>query len=270
MRSMTYRNCLSSRPNSAGPIDLGLLAACKSGDPIEIVRALREVAEGAGIGDLVQKTGLTHEALGEAFSDEGCRQFASIIEIARALGYQISLVRIQDERLGESLSAPISPRTGDIPHYISQFWGKARPVEGSGQDWHPMAYHSLDVAASMEALLALRPAWLIANAAASGLPIDEARCRLILAASLHDLGKFAENFQQKVPELFHRLQPDRTFSREPHRHGEIGYAMWFTEPPPQRPAQIKEWMKAAFAHHGAPVVELEAPVRFPCRPTPSP
>jgi len=85
------------------------------------------------------------------------------------------------------------------PDWLALYWGKARPRDESSPDWHPLAYHSLDVAAAMAAMLEARPAWLSAVADRSQLSVDEARLRLILAAALHDLGKFADNFQQKAP-----------------------------------------------------------------------
>ena len=91
--------------------------------------------------------------------------------------------------------------------YIRSYWGKARALPGVGPAWHPLAYHSLDVAAAMAAILKVRPKWLLSIAHGVGLPPEEAGRRLLLAAAFHDLGKFAENFQWKVPDLARELRP---------------------------------------------------------------
>ncbi|WP_170182032.1 CRISPR-associated helicase Cas3' [Phreatobacter stygius] len=140
-----------------------------------------------------------------------------------------------------------------MPRYLARYWGKARPVEGAAP-WHPLAYHSLDVAAAMGALLDLRPRWLVAIAAASDLPQPEARRRLILAAALHDLGKFAENFQQKVPALQQELMPGAFAADDGRGHGEMGAVLW-SELNDRRFTVLRRWMAASFAHHGAPVAE---------------
>ncbi|WP_409998191.1 HD domain-containing protein, partial [Escherichia coli] len=40
-----------------------------------------------------------------------------------------------------------SARTA-LPAWLALYWGKARPRDGLGPAWHPLAYHSLDVAAA--------------------------------------------------------------------------------------------------------------------------
>ncbi len=145
-----------------------------------------------------------------------------------------------------------SARTA-LPAWLALYWGKARPRDGLGPAWHPLAYHSLDVAAAMAAMLETRPAWLAAVAARSRLSHDEARRRLILAAALHDLGKFADNFQQKVSDLRARLRPDAPALNSTRGHGEIGAALWSAWPRETKPHALGPWLLAAFAHHGAPV-----------------
>ena len=140
-----------------------------------------------------------------------------------------------------------------MPTFLTAYWGKARPATGSGASWHPLAYHSLDVAAAMVALLETRPAWLAAIAAAGGLSREETRLRLMLAAALHDLGKFAENFQQKAPQVYGVLQPNAFAANDRRGHGEIGAGLldgWLGD---ARLQVIRTWIGAAFAHHGAPV-----------------
>jgi CRISPR-associated endonuclease/helicase Cas3 len=140
--------------------------------------------------------------------------------------------------------------------FIAAYWGKARPV-ADGPDWHPLAYHALDVAAAMSALLDIRRAWLEAIARNSDLSADETRKRLILVAALHDLGKFAENFQWKAPAVIARLQPaaDARLARNSRGHGDVGHVFWdYLCDDRQDGAldSLSPWVLAAVAHHGAP------------------
>jgi CRISPR-associated endonuclease/helicase Cas3 len=140
-----------------------------------------------------------------------------------------------------------------IPSFITAYWGKAQPRDGSEQGWHPLAYHSIDVAATLDGLLGCRPQWLASIAEASALSIEECRRRLLLAAMFHDLGKFAENFQQKVPHLRDRLNPNARVKDCSSGHGEIGHVYWnalIEDGSPHR--ALTPWLLAAFAHHGTP------------------
>jgi CRISPR-associated endonuclease/helicase Cas3 len=139
--------------------------------------------------------------------------------------------------------------------WIDRYWGKARPRSDDGPCWHPLAWHSLDVSAAMEAMLDIRPAWLTAVADCAGLTRDEARKRLILVAALHDLGKFADNFQRKVPDLHRALQPDACDRESRSGHGDVAAVMWNTCQAEVELHVLDGWAMAAFAHHGAPVAE---------------
>ena len=159
------------------------------------------------------------------------------------------------------------------PDYISNYWGKAQPSIDGGADWHPVAYHCLDVAAAGEALLNARPQLLSALAHASGLPEIQARQWLLFGLALHDVGKFADCFQCKVEPLWHhrsvRQQPP---SADPG-HGRVGLAMWSNGceintssarsfdhlfGPPSRLSASQQlafttWFAAISGHHGRPV-----------------
>ncbi len=139
--------------------------------------------------------------------------------------------------------------------FIGRYWGKARPAF-EGPTWHPLAYHCLDVAAAMAVMLDIRPAWLASIARQSGLAVDETRKRLIQVAAFHDLGKFAENFQWKVPEVFAALQPDADSRLTNSRgHGDVGHRFWDWLCDEREDATLEAigpWIMAAVAHHGAP------------------
>ncbi|KAA3605190.1 MAG: CRISPR-associated helicase Cas3' [Planctomycetota bacterium] len=100
-----------------------------------------------------------------------------------------------------------------------RYWGKAEP----GQEvWHPLACHSLDVAAVCEcilegdALLRKRLADLLET------PEDRITPWLITLIALHDVGKFAESFQNLRQDL--KLRPSTKSSNVPYciRHDELG------------------------------------------------
>ena len=152
------------------------------------------------------------------------------------------------------------------PH-ISNYWGKARPSLALSAQWHPLAYHGLDVAASGHALLAARPQLLTALANAAGQPEPLVRSWLLLALALHDIGKYADCFQCKAVEQWHHqglwqgkhlaadlghgghgagLWRDKTF---------IGLGIWGTNPRDilHNHGAFTHWLDAIFGHHGRPV-----------------
>jgi CRISPR-associated endonuclease/helicase Cas3 len=156
-----------------------------------------------------------------------------------------------DERIDEKMGTDLK-----LERYIRSYWGKARPSENTLFAWHPLAYHSLDVAAAMAALLDIRPAWLASVVRLSGLAPGEARKRLVLVAALHDIGKFAENFQWKAEAVFAALQPeaDRRLTN-PRGHGDVGHRFWqkFSDDREDDGLEaIERWLMAAVSHHGAP------------------
>ena len=139
------------------------------------------------------------------------------------------------------------------------FWGKARPQRPDGPAWHPLPFHSLDVAAvgatvlSRDRCLATRMAELL------GLPRDTAIPLLCLLLGLHDVGKFAKLFQKKVPARF----PD-CFGDDPaglpdgYDHGAGGLNLFDACPEalglqgsPHLRA-LRPLVSAVAGHHGAP------------------
>lgn len=84
-----------------------------------------------------------------------------------------------------------------------QFWGKAQPTNNDTQAWHPLAWHSLDVAACAEILLN-EIFHSVGNkfGVLSGSNESAASLLLVRLAALHDIGKFSIGFQFKAPQHF--------------------------------------------------------------------
>ena len=141
------------------------------------------------------------------------------------------------------------------------YWGKAGKCGDRGS-YHPLVFHCLDVAACGQVYLDRNPGLL--HQLACWLGLDEASTRqlLVFLLAVHDLGKFAESFQYKVPELveqgFDPPLPRLTGSR---RHDEIGalFYAWLAEEG-RLPEQLRGWdadtwgalLAPAFGHHGMP------------------
>ena len=73
--------------------DLYLQVTCEDGTPAEIAHALGVIARARGITDLSRLTGLTRQALYKALSGEGNPEFATIVKVAEALGYKLSITK---------------------------------------------------------------------------------------------------------------------------------------------------------------------------------
>ncbi len=112
-----------------------------------------------------------------------------------------------------------------------EFWGKASGAVEGEPNFHPVAYHNLDVAAAAAALLHANARHLIHMSQWLGTSPDNARRVIVALMALHDIGKFSETFQFKVPERWPeqllgppRFEPDshHRIGPCPHRHGKGG------------------------------------------------
>lgn len=150
---------------------------------------------------------------------------------------------------------------------IFEYWGKAEPNYPGDQKWHPLVYHSLDVAA-------VGFEYLSQEKAISDWFCNELNCNnfewLHWASfwlTLHDLGKFSEAFQSQKPELFEILQgrkpnPEKSYTE---RHDSLGQWLWrdyladhaievswFGEITEVQKSSLDIWMRSVTGHHGQP------------------
>ena len=140
------------------------------------------------------------------------------------------------------------------------FWGKARSTASDGgPDWHPLAFHSLDVAAVGEALLTAHGGLTDRFCGLLGLPDTKTVALLRFLICLHDIGKFAGRFQAKEPERFPScFGIDASTISSRFDHG-LGGLCLFLECPDIFGAadrrQVRRWLpivSAVAGHHGSP------------------
>jgi len=112
---------------------------------------------------------------------------------------------------------------------VMQIWGKAQPGAGDASlrqimPYHPLAWHSLDVAATFLKLIRIWPEQRAGLVASFDGDADEAINGLAALVALHDLGKCARTFQAKALDVYPHtlLGPPRAVACN---HGAVGYAM---------------------------------------------
>ncbi len=150
------------------------------------------------------------------------------------------------------------------------FWGKARPENLTGPAYHLLAYHSLDVAAVGRVLLQRDKQMRQRLLAKTRLDESVLLSLVPFFLSLHDLGKFAEGFQNLRPELFAALRGCASTKDYAVRHDSLGYLLWSravwlkgweqgwlqigdgTEDAYSWGDIFSTWLQAACGHHGEP------------------
>lgn len=142
------------------------------------------------------------------------------------------------------------------------FWGKAQPAMEAGPRWHPLVYHSLDVAAFGHTLLARNAALRAFFGAMTGVSAEALRPLLAFALACHDLGKYSASFQQLVPTLAEKLGHGGT-APTAGRHDELGIVLWnevykqgdrfegIDDAPGYSPFG-RDLIRLACCHHGVP------------------
>ena len=135
------------------------------------------------------------------------------------------------------------------------FWGKTRRYENGELGWHPIAYHSLDVAAVGSVLLRNQHM----------LDIDTTFHPLLLTLlAWHDIGKFTRPFQCKVE----RLWPPALGQFRPvsvsYGHDTAGYGLLTLPLEAVTEGLMLGWrnggralLRAACGHHGRPPRDID-------------
>ena len=143
---------------------------------------------------------------------------------------------------------------------ILRFWGKARPVALARRpQWHPLAFHSLDVAAVGESLLTRHRGLESALPHLLGLAREDAVRLVRFLLAVHDIGKFAKKFQAKEPNLYPEYfgdDPARLAARYDHGAGGLrlfdANADLFSLPSGTSLGVWRPLISAVTGHHGTP------------------
>ena len=151
----------------------------------------------------------------------------------------------------------MQPKAGEID--ILSFWGKARPIDPSrGPGWHPLAFHSLDVAAVGEALLTRHQGLESALLDLLGVAREDTRRLIRFLLAVHDIGKFARKFQAKVPNRYPVCFGDDPVMAAFYDHGAGGMRLFgaapdlFSLPSGTSSGVWRPLISAVTGHHGTP------------------
>ena len=142
---------------------------------------------------------------------------------------------------------------------------------------HLLPYHCLDVTAAGKILLEQEPSLLSRFEQLTAIPAAKALPWILFMLALHDLGKFAEAFQQLHPEL--RMQWWGTIKKKIYdvRHDTLGYLLWHDDEEGLDSLYaadggfigaddfydlfeeaLKPWLQAVTGHHGLPPRSTDA------------
>ena len=111
------------------------------------------------------------------------------------------------------------PKTKDR-NYLN-YWGK----HSNNLEYHPVAYHSLDVAAVLSEIISCNDTFRQLLEELRFLPREHVVPFTLFLASLHDIGKFSIGFQNLKPDLFHTLQGKESAVRYSVRHDSAGFLL---------------------------------------------
>lgn len=142
-----------------------------------------------------------------------------------------------------------------------RYWGKA-DLQFGPDAHHLLQFHSLDVAAVMHTLLRRRADLLSYFAEALGLEREQTQQLLTWIALVHDLGKFAENFQVKRQDLFDAAGlVGGEYVESSHRHDVVGFCLWddaleYTDWRNSFSRSMLCLLHASTAHHGLPSTKV--------------
>ncbi len=143
---------------------------------------------------------------------------------------------------------------------LYRFWGKARPAAlDNGPNWHPLAFHCLDVAAVGQALLTEHRGLGESVSRLLGFSQEQTVRLICYLLCLHDVGKFAKKFQAKAPELYPDCFGDDPLEFPHHYdHGAGGLRLFDASPDafglPESTSNgvWRPLVSAVTGHHGTP------------------
>ncbi|PID49826.1 MAG: CRISPR-associated helicase/endonuclease Cas3 [Proteobacteria bacterium] len=148
-----------------------------------------------------------------------------------------------------------------------RYWGKARSDQQTAEaQYHLLAYHSLDVAAVACVLLENHPLLTQRLAQLMQLPEEITQRWCVFLLGLHDLGKFAESFQQLRSDLRQQFFPDELIQHQLYalRHDSLGELLWQSQLQDELIEEMPEaaedfildvldhWLRPVLGHHGWP------------------
>lgn len=156
-------------------------------------------------------------------------------------------------------------------HGFYRYWGKAGSVSDEA-GYHLLPYHCLDVAAVGAVLLRQQQELVLGLAGFLGAHADDLRAWLTYLLAIHDVGKFANGFQNLRPDIMLVLQGRQVAANYQERHDTVGYrfcagksrqgavvellaplASSAIDPEDLR-SLLDPWLSAVTGHHGRPPV----------------
>lgn len=149
---------------------------------------------------------------------------------------------------------------GDLRSLL-KYWGKANARDSVAPD-HPLLFHSMDVAACARIYLDHCPDLTDQLGRWLDLEAEGVRDVVTFLLAVHDVGKFAENFQNKAPEVVRaRFGEELAPLNSTMYHDDVGalFLAWAFEDRP-KPECMLGWdddvwitlLTAVFGHHGTP------------------
>ncbi len=156
---------------------------------------------------------------------------------------------------------------------MGSYWNYWAKADTTHRHWHPLACHSLDVAAVARVLVESSKEFFSSWAQRLQLSFEDFADCVCFIAALHDLGKFSSEFQCKVPELSTLLHETNNPSISGYPHPIAAWVLWDErlfariketyrlekEKAIQFDVAIRPWLSASFGHHGGPA---ESPSRI--------
>ncbi|MER2542376.1 MAG: CRISPR-associated helicase Cas3' [Candidatus Accumulibacter phosphatis] len=152
-----------------------------------------------------------------------------------------------------------------------RYWGKAKPQDGSGTQFHLLPYHCLDVAAVGLEFCRKAPAFCRLLGQRLNFNDHVALQRwIVFWLAIHDLGKFSEAFQSQRPDLFKAMRgrPPDASKEYKLRHDSLGMQfwskplmdyvkkdVWFGPQTGLYECGLNYWARAVTGHHGQPPQE---------------